>query len=68
MDIIKVTVQLERTSQPIRHEAITTYEKGAFFCILRPNDTVAKYPIANIWRVIEEYGFHLGDNDPKGAA
>jgi hypothetical protein len=67
MDIIKVTVQLERTSQPIRHDAVTTYEKGQFFCILRPDDTVAKYPIANIWRIVEEYGFHLGDNDPKGA-
>ena len=67
MKIIKVTIQLERTSQPIYHDAVTTYEKGAFFCILRPDDTVAKYPIANIWRVVEEYGFHLGDNDPKGA-
>jgi hypothetical protein len=67
MKRITVRVQLKTTSQPIFHEAVTTYEKGSFFCLLRPDDTVVKYPVADIWRVVEEYGYHLGDNDPKGA-
>jgi len=65
MKTILVRVQLKLTSQPINHTAVTAYEKGGFFCILRPDDTVVKYPIADIWRVIEEYGYHLGDNDPE---
>jgi hypothetical protein len=68
VNTILVTVQLKETSQPINHPAITTYTKGPFFCILRPNDSVVKYPVADIWRVVEEYGYHLGDNDPKAAA
>jgi hypothetical protein len=35
-----VRVQLKETSQPINHTAVTTYMKGPFFCILRPDDTV----------------------------
>ena len=65
MKQIEVRVQLKETSQPIVHPAITTYTKGPFFCILRPDDTVVKYPTADVWRVIEDYGYHLGDNDPK---
>lgn len=67
MPTIWVRVQLKTTSQPIIHEAVTTYEKGAFFCILRSDDVTVKYPVADIWRVTEEYGWHLGDNDPKAA-
>jgi hypothetical protein len=68
MKIVLVRVQLKETSQPINHSAVTTYTKGAFFCVLRPDDTVVKYPVADIWRVIEDYGYHLGDNDPKVTA
>jgi hypothetical protein len=65
VNTILVRVQLKPTSQPINHMAVTTYEKGGFYCLLRSDDTVVKYPLADIWRVIEDYGFHLGDNDPK---
>lgn len=68
MNVIQVKVQLKETSQPIDHPAVTTYIKGPFFTILRPDDTVVKYPVADIWRVIEDYGYHLGDNDPKGVS
>lgn len=53
---MKVLVQLKGTSQPIEHKAKNTYQKGDFYCIHEGNDAI-KYPIANIWRVIEDYGF-----------
>lgn len=66
MKEIMVRVQLKETSQPINHaRSITTYTKGPFFCILRADDTVVKYPVADVWRIIEDYGYHYGDNDPK---
>ena len=66
MRTIEVKVQLKETSQPIIHaKTVTTYTKGPFFCLLREDDTVVKYPVADVWRVVEDYGFHYGDNDPK---
>jgi hypothetical protein len=65
MKTIEVKVQLKETSQPIIHpRTVTTYTKGPFFCLLREDDTVVKYPTADIWRVVEDYGFHYGDNNP----
>lgn len=55
---IHVWVQLNEASQPIEHDAINTYVKGPLFCVYEGNNRTVKYPVANIWRVIEEYGFH----------
>jgi len=54
--MIKVVVSLKETSQYLQYEAENTYQKGDFFCILLASGKVLKYPVANIWRVEEEYG------------
>lgn len=51
---MKVQIHLKETSQVIVHDAENTYQKGDFFCV-KVNKEVFKYPIANIWRIIEEY-------------
>ncbi len=57
--MIKVQVQLRETSQPIHHNEVTnTYQKGDLYCV-QVGDVVYKYPIANIWRILEEYGEHM---------
>jgi len=55
---MKVLVQLDKTSQPIEHEAESTYEKGDFFCV-KVGEKVFKYPKRNIFRVVEDYGKSL---------
>lgn len=53
-NVIKVHINLKETSQEIVHQANNTYQKGDLFCV-RVGSEVFKYPIANIWRVVEEY-------------
>lgn len=57
---MKVTIQLKETSQPLHHEACNTYTKDALYCVqLDVNlQKVIKYPLANIWRIVEDYGEH----------
>lgn len=58
-EFITTSIHLKTQSQPIVHDdVINSYEKGAFFCILTASEKVFKYPISDIWRVIEDYGFH----------
>lgn len=54
---MRVSVHLKETSQVIEvsKNATNTYTKGGFYCILINNDLVHKYPIVNIFRVIESY-------------
>jgi len=51
---MKVQVHLKETSQPIIHEAVNTYSKGPFYCVF-VDGQVFKYPLANIWRITEDY-------------
>lgn len=53
---IQVKISLTETSQVVEHEAKNTYTKGPFFCVYAVDGTVFKYPVANIWRVAEQYG------------
>lgn len=62
---MKVRVQLKETSQPIVHEATSTYTKGPFYCV-QVGETAVKYPMANIWRVVEDYGEHAARRYEKG--
>lgn len=56
---MNITVHLKTQSQPIKHEkVINTYQKGDFYCVYVEGEVVYKYPIADIFRVIEDYGFH----------
>lgn len=53
---MKVSISLIETSQVIIHEQVkNSYTKGPFYCVYE-GDQVYKYPVANIWRVTEEYG------------
>lgn len=53
-----VSVHLKLTEQPIDHEAVNAYQKGEFYCIYLANEKVVKYPMRDIWRVVEGYGRH----------
>lgn len=55
------TVHLKETSQEIAYGmAENTYVKGPFYCVFirdtEGNCYVHKYPLADIWRVTEDYG------------
>lgn len=53
---MKVAIQLKETAQPIDHDAENAYTKGEFYCVFLSGGKVVKYPLANIWRVVEDYG------------
>ena len=54
-----VTVHLKDQSQPLVYEnVINAYEKGSFYCVYVEGEKVYKHPIADIWRVKEDYGHH----------
>lgn len=61
---MKVRIHLIETSQEILHTADNTYQKGAFFCV-KVGTAVYKYPIANIWRVVEDYDHTVSANKPE---
>jgi hypothetical protein len=49
----RVEVWLHSTSQPIFHEVTSTYQKGDMFCLRGVCGRTWKYPLWNIFRVIE---------------
>jgi len=52
-EMIKVEIWLNPNSGPIvRDDVIMAYDKGPFF-VLQRADRFEKYPIANIWRVVQ---------------
>ena len=53
---MRVRIHLKETSQEIIHtEVENTYQKGDLFCImLNKGQRYIKYPIQNIFRIIEE--------------
>lgn len=53
--MIEVKIELKETSQALVLAARNTYTKGPFYCIYTVDSNVQKFPIANIWRVTEEY-------------
>jgi hypothetical protein len=57
----KVEVWLYETSEPIIHEAINTYTKGPLYCVYAIDNSVYKYPLVHIFRIVEGYGTHGGD-------
>lgn len=62
LNLLRVSVQLDETSQPILHEnVVSTYTKGPLYCVLvQSGDAgqVYKYPIEHLFRVTESYGPH----------
>jgi hypothetical protein len=54
---MKVSIDLIETSQAIvRDDVLNSYTKGPFYVLYRQGDKVEKYPVRNIWRVVEDYG------------
>ena len=58
-DTITVSVQLKESSQPIVYKGVlNTYQKGDIFVIYTEDEKSYKHPMATIWRIVEEYGYH----------
>lgn len=55
---MRVVVQLLTTSQPLEYSAVNTYQSGDFYCVYTIDGIIYKFPMVNIFRVIEEYGIH----------
>jgi len=56
--MITVNIQLKESSQPIIHNnVLNTYQKGDLFVVHTADEKSYKYPVANIWRVVEDYGY-----------
>ena len=58
---MEVSIQLKESSQPIKHEFINTYTKGQLYCVYTHDQRTYKYPLSNIWRIVEDYGEHQTD-------
>ena len=54
--MLDIKIDLIETSQSIEFEnAKNAYSKGPFYCVYIEGK-VHKFPLANIWRVVETYG------------
>lgn len=52
---MKIVIWLKESSQAIKHDGIVnSYQKGDLYCVY-DGTLVYKYPIANIFRIIETY-------------
>lgn len=55
-----VKIWLKETSNAIVYKNVdNTYEKGSFYCLHTVEKVAIKYPIANIWRVVEDHTDNL---------
>lgn len=55
---MKVEIHRNETSQSIKYDALSAYTKGPMYCVLIEKEekkVVHKYPICQIFRVVEEY-------------
>lgn len=63
---MKVSIQLNETSQPVEYANVkTAYTKGPFYCLYLETNAVHKIPVHNIFRVVEEKGTVLTPELPK---
>ena len=54
-----VKIQLDETSQPVVYKnVVNTYTKGNLFCVYTSDDMVHKFPMTNIFRIVEDFGYH----------
>ena len=64
MSLIDVTVHLKGQSQPIvYHDIVNTYTKDTLYCLYTDEGPVHKYPVDDIFRVIEDYGTAVTTKD-----
>ena len=62
---IPVNIDLKETSQCIELDALNTYTKGPFYCVYTSDRQVVKFPLDNIWRIVEGYGSSAGNTKGK---
>lgn len=61
---MKVGLTLKDTSKTLWFDEVSnTYEKGSFYCIYI-NEKVNKFPINDIFSIIEDYGSKTTLSDP----
>lgn len=54
--LMTIFIAMKEASQTIEHDNVrNTYTKGPFYCVYTDLDQVIKYPVADIWRVTEDY-------------
>lgn len=59
-----VEVWLYRTSDPLVFSALSTYEKGSFYCVHDAVDRkIRKFPIMHIFRIVETAPVHGGQGE-----
>lgn len=52
----KISIHLKSQSHPIEYiDVLNCYTKENMYCVCRNDQTVHKYPLVNIFRVIEDY-------------
>lgn len=61
---MKVLIRLKSTSQRIELEAKNAYAKSGFYCVYRTDDTVVKYPVADLFDVELHPGILVARNTP----
>jgi hypothetical protein len=64
--MIRVSIELAETSLKIERAAVNAYIKGPFYCVY-DGSKVEKYPLANIWRVTEDYSVATASERAAGA-
>lgn len=68
---MRVEVQLEKTSESIKYRnVLNAYTKGPMYCVLfeKSGERVThKFPIAHIFRVVEDYAESKRESAPKKA-
>ena len=53
---MKIQIHLLSQSKPIDYKEVkNAYTKDGMYCIYMKNDIVHKYPMVNIFRVVENY-------------
>lgn len=52
---MKIKIHLLSQSNPIEHntDVLNAYTKDGLYCVLKTDKTVYKYPLVNIFRIIE---------------
>ena len=55
--MVKVTLRLIQTSEPIIMEARNVYTKGPLYCVRLADNSTVKFPLCNIFSTKEEAGY-----------
>lgn len=55
MSLKRVTVHLYSQAKPLKYESVqNAYTKGPLYCIMTDANTVHKFPLEHVFRIVEE--------------